>query len=169
MKKFLICTLTVLSSLTSFAQHYHVRNTGYKAFANIELASEFADGNSSVDCYLATSHGYQFNPYFFLGGGFGIDVNHVVKTSFVSAPLFGQVRVNLTDSSISPYLDCKGGYSFGDLQGAYVQPSVGVSFAIKHRFAINVGLAYTCMFEKISGKDDTHKTNKLAIQFGFEF
>ena len=59
---------------------------------------------------LHTTIDYQFNPFFAIGGGFGVD--HFLKYgSFSSVPLFVHFRTYFMNRKWSPFLDIKYGYN----------------------------------------------------------
>ncbi|MCQ2197044.1 MAG: porin family protein [Bacteroidaceae bacterium] len=171
MKKMLVCLMMLMTSITAFSQYRPGGYSGYKAFAIVDLSINFNEGKSEINCDLENSHGYQFNPNFFLGGGFGIDVYQGTKSTAqsVSVPFFAQTRINFTDRGVSPYIDCKFGYRLGDsgkdFNCWYLQPSFGVRFPVASRFTLNMGVCYTHNF--LDGADV--RKNKIALQFGLEF
>ena len=89
---------------------------------------------------FSTSHGYQFNPYFFLGAGIGVDCHFGWETVFM--PIFANARAYFIDGKISPFLDAKIGYSPLDGTGFYFSPSVGVSFGTSRKCAVNLSIGY---------------------------
>ncbi|MCD8569856.1 MAG: type II secretion system F family protein [Geovibrio sp.] len=71
-----------------------------------------------------TSHGYQFNPYFFLGAGAGLhfmssyetkdmDIPLDVRDNQVDIPVFANIRCNFSKKKVSPFVDVKGGIETG--------------------------------------------------------
>lgn len=66
--------------------------------------------------------GYQFNPYFYLGAGLGVNATGAsdnignadhVPLSGAYIPLYGNVRVNFTKKKNTPFLEYKMGYGVG--------------------------------------------------------
>ena len=66
-----------------------------------------------------TSHGFQFNPYLFLGVGAGLhfmssyetkdmDIPLDVRESQVDIPVFANIRCNFSKKKVSPFVDVKG-------------------------------------------------------------
>ena len=177
MKKFIFATILSLVCIPSFAQsEFRERHGGYKGFLDVDLAGVFADGESSVSFELSTSHGVQINPFVFAGVGIGIGVSGgSVDYATIMAPIFAQTRFNFTRTTISPYLDIKGGYCVGDIKGGYFQPSLGVSLPITNKFAVDFGLAYTLITQKDSytyryySYEQREPIHSLSLNFGFEF
>lgn len=178
MKKiFFAAILSLVCVASSYAQsEFRERYRAYKGFLDVGLAGVFANGESSVSFELRTSHGIQINPFVFAGLGIGVGVNGgSVSDASVVAPIFAQMRFNLTRSTISPYLDIKGGYSVGDFKGGYFQPSLGVSLPITRKFAVDFGLAYTLNTRNDSYNGLFYSYNRrvslhtISLNFGFEF
>lgn len=178
MKKFIISAILLLVCLSSSAQSaFRERHGAYKGFLDVGLASSFADGENSVTFSLRTSHGIQINPFIFAGAGVGVGVatGSQYDEATVMAPIFAHTRYNFSRSTISPYLDVKGGYSVGDFNGGYFQPSLGVSLPVTSRFAIDFGLSYTLNTHKESYLNWYYEYKErmcmhtLSLNFGFEF
>ncbi|MGN0232794.1 MAG: hypothetical protein ACI4B5_00025 [Bacteroidaceae bacterium] len=177
MKKFIISAILSLVCLSSSAQsEFRERYGAHKGFLDVGLASAFADGENTVSFSLRTSHGIQINPFIFAGAGIGVGVTtgSLYDTS-VMAPIFAHMRCNFTRSTISPYFDLKGGYSVGDFNGGYLQPSLGVSLPVTSKFAIDFGLAYTLNTHKESYSAWYYDyvehiyMHTISLDFGFEF
>jgi len=100
---------------------------GYAGFSEI--------GINSFSSYLSTTHGYQFSPYFYLGGGM-LAQFHKKDDSFV---LFEEVKATLNKKT-SPFIGLKGGYDLA-LSEFYLCPSAGCRIGIFKNVAINVGLS----------------------------
>lgn len=177
MKKYIFATILSLVCVSTFAQsEFRERHGAYKGFLDVGLAGVFADGESSVSFELRTSHGVQINPFVFAGVGVGVGVNAgSVGYATIMAPIFAQTRFNFTRTTISPYLDIKGGYSVGLFKGGYLQPSFGVSLPITSKFAVDFGLAYTLNTHKDSysgwyySYEQRESIQTISLNFGFEF
>ena len=158
MRKFIIMILAVLlpagiyaadttpdsPPLTKKEQRRTLR--GYKGFVeagailNIETVTLWSEFNANhLD--LLTSHGYQFNNFFYLGGGTGL-FGYLQKGVLV--PFFGNIRVNFLNGPITPVCDIKGGYSVGRFHGGFYSIDLGVRIKFKTHNAIYVmlGLMY---------------------------
>lgn len=182
-RAFTILALVASLCTQAMAQsEFRERNMAYKGFANIGLGSSFYDGSKSTSFSFTTSHGVQINPLFFAGAGIGVDLASSSETSgaTVVAPIFGQLRVNLLNRQISPFIDFKGGGTVGDSKGGYVEPSIGVSMPVANRFAIDFSFAYILYThkEKYTGwaggynfteYSDTECLHNIGFKFGFEF
>ena len=184
MKKVIVSLALMLGvSLSTFAQDYSVKR-GYKGFIDFGysqnvgmdgVANEIS-GYDSNKIFWSTSHGYQFNPYLFVGAGFSLDC-YTTKTWF-TMPFFANVRVTPLNGNITPFIDVKGGYNFiGYMKGLYLAPSIGCRFGLTRRVGLNVGIGYT-MQQSISNHyqwdpynkvDDETLNHGLSFYFGFDF
>lgn len=128
MKKLLLILVAMICSATVFAQ---TLDKGYRGFAGVDgqvIVTE--DGYDGISFW--TSHGYQINPYLFVGGGISSQVRYWADDyddelyTYTLIPLFGNVRFDYPNNKISAFADLKLGYSVGDYSGLYIAPSVGV-------------------------------------------
>ena len=60
---------------------------------------------------------YQFNPYYSIGGGLGVDnlhcsSNHYADFNLTGIPIYANARAYFLDRKLSPYIDLKIGYQF---------------------------------------------------------
>ena len=128
-------------------RHHNGVEDGYRGFVD----ANFFAGNDGVfqdfnviGGGLSTTHGYQFNPYVFLGGGIKYQYHSFdYYDSSYSLPFYADFMVNMTDSKISPFFDFKLGYSFTEIEGLYLSPSFGVRFGITGNLAINASIGYS--------------------------
>jgi len=118
--------------------------SGYKGI--VELGYQIGTGDYGMDrLKLNIINGYQINPYFSLGFGTGLRYYFDAEAALI--PVFADFRVNFINNKISPYLSLGVGYSFdatNDFEGVgfLLNPTVGVSFKVSDKSAINVGLGY---------------------------
>ena len=184
-KKVFLAIACLAVSMASLAQS-PLRSKGYKGFLNVDLSMvslyhNDVDGSSynngfGLSLDITTSHGMQVCPYFFVGAGIGLrggfgDEEAVLDMDLIQVPLFLQARANLTRKSISPYIDFKGGYGAGDMNGAFLSPALGISVPLTQRLALNVELAYRaqCGKEKFERGNETDWRHLLNFGIGIEF
>ena len=140
-KKVLVASLLLMlvqMNSNAFARNEGVQD-GYRGF--VDAGYSLGVGDWGLDrSSISTIHGYQFNPYIFLGGGVG--VNYYSDVEFLSVPTFVAFRSDFIDGGISPFAEVRLGYSTGDLNGIYFSPNVGCRFGLSNNFAINVSLGY---------------------------
>lgn len=103
------------------------RNTlkGYKGFVDFGYIADLSDYDANK-VEISTSHGYQFNNYFYLGGGVAADF--YTDADLIAVPIFVDFRANFINKKVTPFADIKTGYSVGDVEGAYVSTGIGVRF-----------------------------------------
>lgn len=160
-----------------------IKANGYKAF--IDFGYTVGTGDNAIGrAELTTSHGYQFNPYLFIGGGAGVQYYHEAET--FTLPVFADIRANFTQGAIVPFAGVKAGYTLNLTDelygiGAYLAPSVGVKFVLPDRKAINLSLGYTAQFVKVtydydygsgyhsSSYSSTENLGGVTIRLGIEF
>lgn len=153
------------------------RYWGYRGF--VEMGYAIGTGDNAEDrLEISTSHGYQFNPYLFLGGGVGF--HYYTNADEAMLPFFVDFRANFIRGSVTPYAGVKLGYSallgdiFGSSGGLYFSPSIGVRFSIDSDKAINVSLGYSLQrLNNDAYYDDYYydgfTMNALHLKVGFEF
>ena len=180
MKKCVVLAVAFMMVLGAWAQS-PLRSKKYKGFLNFDLSTvsyhstsgdgNYSDGGHSVHFELTTSHGIQVCPYFFAGAGVGLRAGSgtaaaVMDMDFLQAPIFLQVRGSLTPKPVTPYLDLKGGYSVGDMHGAFVSPSIGVSVPLCNRLGLNVEVAYQAQNSRDEYTWGTEKVWRHAVSVG---
>ncbi len=171
MKKILILFACVMGSVFANAQDYITK--GYRGFG--ELGYHYVVTDYGYDCIsLSTTHGYQFNPYFYLGGGFAIQPHFYAEDnyddSYSEVAIFTDVNVGLPNK-IAPFFDFKLGYTAGDYSGLYLAPSIGVRFL---RFNLSVGYELETYSAFTSGyttyyMDDVINTSAIMFNFAVDW
>lgn len=161
-------------------EDYKTRNSlrGYKGFIDFGYVINASDYDAGR-VEFTTSHGYQFNNYFFIGGGMGLNYFHDLEAA--SVPVFANFRANFSNKRITPYGDIKLGGALGDdVCGFYCSISLGVRFKLEKRRAINISLGYVDQgitdFEyyyydnhnNYWGYDDVD-LHGISLKLGFEF
>lgn len=146
--------------------------TSYRGFVDFGYTQKLGGGANRIE--LTTSHGYQFTPYFFTGAGIGVHCylqesnmwHSDAKIPFI--PMFVDLRSNLMQGFIVPFIGLKGGYSlvideglYGG--GLYVAPSVGVKYMLSETFALNLSLGYSYQ------QDEGDNLSGISIKIGAEF
>lgn len=179
----IICNMDDVSKITKeerYSRDYrqNSRNTlrGYKGFVDLGFIGDLSD-NDANKMEISTSHGYQFNNYFFLGAGLAASI--YTDLDLVAVPLFIDFRANFINKKVTPFADIKTGYSVGDIKGAYVTTSLGVRFSLKGKKAINLKLEYN--YQQYDYDDSYYSYGSywsssysydyagLGVKVGFEF
>lgn len=147
---------------------------GYKGFIDFGYTFDLSDYDAAKIEFM-TSHGYQFNPYFYLGLGVGL--HYYTGTEDISVPLFANVRANMMKGAVVPFVDGRIGYSLGDdVDGFYFSPSLGCRVAVAERAGINLSLGYVMQMADIYyygfgylWKIKTKVVSGLSLKIGFDF
>lgn len=120
MKRFFFVIAVLMSIVSSYAQD-NTYGGGYRGFA--DLGYTIGVGDYDFGRFeISTTHGYQVNPYFFVGGGVGFHFMESYKTvgmeyalderkSKVSIPLFADFRGTFSKRKFAPFVDLKLGSS----------------------------------------------------------
>ena len=179
MKKISIILILMLISFASFSQQL---THGYRGFieagickGNLPDATVWGPQNANR-LNIGTVHGYQFNPRFYLGGGF---VNHIYTEGHYSVSLFANIRVDFLDKAKTPFVDFRGGHCYGDFEesldfeGGYLAFSVG--YRLNH---CNISLGWEgSPMEYAKGKSNSINdwnachlvANSFLVKFGFDW
>lgn len=186
----------MLAALLSCVLYVHGKNEAkncYRGFVDAGYSIGVGDydfGRFEVN----TSHGYQFNPYLFLGAGMGfhfmssyktsgMDIPLDVRDSQVDIPVFANIRCNFSKKKVAPFVDVKGGTFVTNNGGLYVNASVGCRVTINEKQAVNVSVGYASeklefetfdRFTSHSSMDYTrsktkYDTEAVTLKVGFEF
>ena len=141
------------------------KTRGYKGFVD----GGFTAGYDFVWEIANTSHGYQFSPYFFVGGGLGL--HYFVIDDCVNVPIFANVRANFLNKKCSPFVDFKIGASLGALPGFYTSLIAGCKIK-----KFNIGMGFTLgtaeMYDYSSYYGGYYYTDVIGgftLRAGFEF
>lgn len=143
---------------------------------------------------ISSTHGYQFNSYFFLGGGIAFHFISEYETPDMTIaldyrkrafdiPLYANTRITFLKGCISPFIDAKGGYYLTHHGELYVNISIGCRFAIQHGQAINIYIGYTkedLEFKSFGHFSSSHDmsytrysrvcaTEGISVKVGYEF
>ncbi|MDE5594136.1 MAG: outer membrane beta-barrel protein [Muribaculaceae bacterium] len=144
MKRILLFLAIVTISLGASALQ---PQRGYRGFIdwdnNLTQYDVWYQGNHKTYFYtgVSISHGYQFNPNFFLGAGLGVQYNKYSDSYIV--PLFIQVRTDQKFGKFTPFGDLRVGFSCTDGGGLYLSPSIGYRFNWGRKVGVNVGVGLT--------------------------
>ena len=149
-------------------------NKGYRGFGEINIGAG-KDGADTEFNHIAflSAHGYQFNSKLFVGGGAGLNIYYNDNDGVVLIPLFADVRLDMVQSGISPFLDVRLGYSVGDNEGVYFAPSFGVRFSKFHLSAGYLLQGYYYEVNKYTEATDVGFTKsffaRIAIDWGARY
>ena len=136
--KRIILLAALFCGMTAFAQQESVRvPSGYQGFLEEGNCWHFTSDLSST-ISLSTTHGFYFNGNMYVGIGAGWEHN----AEYSMVPFYAAVRYLFTNQkAVSPVVGVRvGSYASSD-GGGYADLSVGVRFASKRDFAVNMAVA----------------------------
>lgn len=133
---------------------------GYRAFILGGLGpccGEYGSGKME----LSTTHGYQFNPHLFIGGGIATQVLFDYDVDDIS--IYEETRYDIREGKWSPFASLRLGYSMNDINdGFYLSAMFGFRLAAR----LNMSLGYDASVHKITVFDwdihDLHVHNKTG-------
>lgn len=185
---FILSLLCVLYAATGLARDLQ---RGYRGF--VEVDGSFGkcdywniekwkyDKDNLLFLGIATSHGYQFNPHFYLGAGLMFACAY--PTGDMTIPIFADARYDAQFGKFIPFIDIRGGFYFdgGSEWDLYLNPTIGYNFRRGKKINFNLGAGVTLRGNKIIENivEDghliapnvvSHRINALAtLRFGIEF
>ena len=158
---------------------------GYKAFYDVEYGFDIDDEEKDWEggyiagyphCnnfMISTTQGYQFNNFFFLGGGLGLLRYIDGKKNMM--PIFAETSINLLNNKrVMPFLQARLGTVVGEWGGVYYSAICGVRLKVAQRHAVSLSLIMSDHFDVesfINDQDDgiSWFARSLGIKLGFEF
>ncbi len=187
--RLLFVVLLVLSSILK-AQNDSIPKISYKTHGYINLdelvySPSYENINNEEPYFneysygFRTVNGYQFNEYFSLGLGIGVD-KYVKSILF---PVTIDARTILLKGKESPYFSLNVGYSIGfnqagnNIGGLLLNPSIGIKMFISKRVAYYFGVGYKLRSQTNTSIDLLNYSNTystiyskfLSISTGFSF
>ena len=158
---------------------------GYKAFYDVEYGFDIDDEEKDWEggyiagyphCnnfMISTTQGYQFNNFFFLGGGLGL--LRYIDGKKTMMPIFAETSINLLNNKrVMPFLQARLGTVIGEWGGVYYSAICGVRLKVAQRHAVSLSLIMSDHFDVesfINDQDDgiSWFARSLGIKLGFEF
>lgn len=192
MKK-LVAFAILISSTIMMCSAQNISKNCYRGYADVGYTFGIGDYNfGRVE--VNTSHGYQINPYLFVGAGVGLhfmqsyktsntDIALDVRDSKVDIPVFANIRCNFLKKKVSPFIDLKAGTFVSNGDGLYINASAGCRIATNEKQAVNISLGYTReklefqTFDEFVGyynldytrRATTYNTEGISLKVGYEF
>lgn len=114
------------------------RIRGYRGFVDMGYSADFRECEQLIT--FATTHGYQFNPILFVGGG--LELFKAINGGGVT-PIYADVRCYFSKTRISPFFEGRLGMTLGDRICQYTKLSLGLHCSIKPKLGINVAVGWT--------------------------
>lgn len=140
--RYFLLTLSLLLHLSLSAQLVKSAKNYHGSFDVAVGPCLLGDHRCQTSVSASMTHGYQANPYLFVGVGFNVNT-HLKKNELpvTYLPFFGDLKVNFTKSKVSPYVDLRCGYSFFGYAGLYVDPSVGVAYCLSVKQSLSFAIS----------------------------
>ena len=120
---------------------------GYRGFLDwsndIRTENTGLNGEKETLYYtgFSTSHGYQFNPWLYVGAGLGLE--KCTRYDFWLAPVFVHARTDQQLGRFTPFAEVRLGYNLTDDGGVYFSPNIGYRFNWGRKTGVNVGVGLT--------------------------
>lgn len=183
MKKLFILVAMLIVGIAAHSQN--VSGRCYRGYIDAGYSFGIGGiGNLAIDRFeFNTSHGYQVNPYIFIGAGFGVHLMSSFDNSLlnerdrcVDVPVYANLRFNFTKTRVAPFFDAKAGLFVTNNGELYLNPSLGVRLAVNKKQAINFSIGYT--YANLEYKDisylrrnssEMYATDAVTVRLGFEF
>ena len=153
-RAFILSAAIALSTVCGFSRP---PERGYRGF--IEWSNRYAKHSGYWNDHyfnftnyytgISTSHGYQFNPWLFVGAGIDYEIDHedIPDLYFYDYTLsfFVQGRTDLKFGPFTPFADVRIGYNANANENGnlYFSPSIGYRFNWGRKIGLNVGVGYT--------------------------
>lgn len=165
------------SSLKGYRGYYDISyaltcdKLDYTLYGLFTPDEKYYDSKRAHHLQLSTTHGYQFNNYFFLG--IGAALSYYTDKGYLTVPVFLDIHTNVSDRKVSPYIDLRIGYSFSSnvIDGLYFSPGAGVRIRLcggKHH--MDCGLLYETIWGEDCGLLQPRNPFKsLGLKVGYEF
>lgn len=140
---------------------------GYNCFVDMGHAYDMdgitEDWVSGDWVSVSTTHGYQFNDYFFLGGGLALGV--CPEYDYWHLPVFAETRVNFLDRRVTPFFVYRIGSSFVNIEdiSAYEMMMLGLRIALTEQSALNLS------FGLEANLGAYYWSGGYALHIGYEF
>ena len=190
-KLFLFAMLICSACLVTNAQN--ISGNCYRGF--IDAGYDVGIGDYEFGRFVInTTHGYQFNPYIFLGAGTGfhfmseyktkdLDIALDTRESKVDIPVFANAHVNFTKRKVAPFVDGKAGTFVTNNGGMFWNISAGCRIATNEKQAVNISIGYAAeklefeSFDRFNSSHDMSYTRKarvlnaecVTLRVGYEF
>lgn len=174
-------------------QNINTLTKGYKGFAEIDLGVDVLEWDCPLRFDISTTHGYQFNPWLFVGAGLGYSCAHSWfdyydwfehnYQTIHSMLMYADIRATYPNkkSNFAPYFEQKIGYTVGHLYGFYASPSIGVHYAMSGRKGISIGFGINYQAHPVHCRYDIEYENydfsdhynfsplTCSLRLGFDF
>ena len=173
MKSVNLIVIILISFAVSISAWANEPKRGYRGFvdANVDLQfyqNYYGDKHTDVFYGISTSHGYQFNPHFFLGAGLMCE-HSISHSDYLLGyfPIFIQARTDWKFGRFPLYGDLRaGGIIFGEYR-IFISPTVGYRLNLGRKSNLNFGIGIN--LRGCSWTDEKTFHPELAVRVGIDF
>lgn len=152
---------------TSFGETGPQKGYYGSVYVDYTTGNQFASGGKIG---LSTVQGYQLTPYLMLGAGaevrWGKGADDKGQTAVVG---FADARLFFTRTSITPYLDIRGGYGLTDHTKGYISPTIGCRFSFKQGSPLAAHMQLGLTWCQVKRYDAYESGALFTVRAGFEF
>lgn len=168
MKKLILTAVAVLfATMGVSAQGSKAFDKGYRGSVNaggdISVTKDWP--NTSIE--FTTSHGYSFGDGMYIGAGIGLNLE--MSGNDVGIPVFFDVKYNILDWKLSPYIDCRMGVEFMtyDYMKCGFMASPGMGFDYRD---LSLRVGYKCLAGAVnSARGSYFKLNIISLSAAINF
>ena len=151
---------------------------GYRGM--VEMGHGVGTIESNYLFKLSTTHGYQFNPYIYLGGFVSLGTIEVYEKYWAYDSYWGQTykeryepnfnfrlgadfRAYLPQKRVAPFAGVQLGFDYGydDYAYVYLGAQLGIRVALKNRMGVNAAFQV--------GSEDYFGGSEVIFKLGYEF
>lgn len=145
MKRQIIFIFMLLSAIVgSMARQPERGYRGFLDWSNSLRSEKWVERYTKFYSGVSTSHGYQFNPWLYVGGGLDWEYHSSSNTNIFA--VFVDGRTDLKFGKFTPFGDVRIGYRIpenGYKGDFYFSPSIGYRFSWGRKVGINLGVGIT--------------------------
>lgn len=160
MKKNILVGLFLFIAATMSAQESLAFEKGYRGSVGLGGNVSVTKGVISNSVELSTSHGYSFGDGMYIGGGIGLDLE--LDGGYAGVPVFFDMKYNIVDWKLSPYVDCRAGaeiiLSEGGRNAFIISPGIGFDYR-----RLNLRVGYKCMAGSV------YELHTMSLSVGINF
>ena len=179
MKKLILSILMIAASCGLMAQEDNTIKipSGYQGCIDHGTSFRLWDGNRTVTAF-STTHGFFFNPHTYVGVGIGMEGGN----DFFAMPVYTALKyIFAVGKSVSPAVQIRVGSYLSSHSGAYGDVALGMRFASKRDFAVNVMLTGSFLsnieeetITRVNGTNTTVETiernpSHVGLRIGIEW
>lgn len=133
---------------------------GYRGMVETAHGFDWTDFMYAFD--FSTTHGYQFNPYLYLGGVISFGLDTIEGHSYNGFSIGSDFRVYMAKGNLAPFMGLQ--FGFGLCGGCLFIPSkgqLGLRYAINNNWGLNFGVQI--------GPSCFSEAGEILFKLGVEF